>query len=178
MIARRGWTFAALALAAAFVLLNREAAAEKRTLRAFSAWQAEGELLQTGPNEATFLATLAGRLYFDTDQGPVDAGAMVCPFVVRINLKNNTQAGSGSCAITGPKGNRAYLDLRCTGVPLVGCSGDSTLTGGTGPFEKVTGGGRFVVRSDLHELTTHPDAMIKDTFSGIIFWPALSYKIP
>lgn len=178
MIARPGHIVAALVLLAAFVVFSRAATAEEQTVRAFSAWQAEGQLLQTGPNEATFLATLSGRLYFDADQGPVDAGAIICPFVVHINLKNNTQVGSGSCAVTGPNGNKAYLELRCTGVPLVGCSGDSTLSGGTGPFDKVTGGGRFVVRSNLHELTPHPDTTIKDVFSGIIFWPALSYKIP
>ena len=171
--------FAILAIATlADGLSERAAAAEEQHLRAFSPWQGQGQFLQTGPNEATFIGMLSGRLYIDTDEGPVDAGTMLCPVVVHIDLKNRTQKGTGECTITGPQGNRVYMELACTGVPLVGCAGDSKITGGTGPFAHVAGGGHFVLRSSLHELATHGDATVKDTASGITFWRELSYQIP
>jgi hypothetical protein len=154
------------------------AAAEEQRVRAFSTWQGQGQMLQTGPSEATFIGMLSGRLYIDTDQGPVDAGTMVCPVVVTVDLKTRTQKGVGRCTITGPQGNRVYMELTCTGVPLVGCAGDSKLTGGTGPFAHVTGGGHFVLRSGLHELAAKGDATVKDTATGITFWREFNYQIP
>jgi hypothetical protein len=155
------------------------AAAEEADLRVFSAWQAEGQIMQTGPESATYMGMLAGRVYVDTEQGPIDSGEVACPIVIQVKLKERTQSGSGHCTFTGLKGNRIYMDLSCTGAPFVGCAGESTLTGGTGPFAKVEGGGHFVLRGSLHELAMHPDtAVLKDTTTGIIFWQHLHYKIP
>lgn len=66
----------------------------------------------------------------------------------------------------------------CTGVPLVGCSGESTLTGGTGSFEKVAGGGRFTIRSNMLELALSPNAEMAGKVKGIIFRRELHYKTP
>ncbi len=154
------------------------ASAEEASMRVFSAWQGQGHILQTGPDLATYIGMISGRVFVDTDQGPVDAGEMVCPVVMKVNLKNKTQEGTGQCTMTGTKGNRVYMDLKCTGVPLVGCAGESTLTGGTGPFAQVTGGGHFVIRSSLHELAASSDTSVKDTTTGIIFWRDLHYKTP
>ena len=160
-------------------ILPRESfAAEDTSLRVFSAWQGQGHILQSGPQAATYIGVLSGRVYVDTEQGPIDSGEMVCPVIVRINLKDRSQQGSGQCTITGTQGNLVFMELNCTGVPLVGCAGDSTLTGGTGPFAQVTGGGHFVLRSSLTELASGPNATLKDTASGIIFWRDLHYKIP
>src|SRR4029077_19502806 len=82
-------------------------AAEDRTVRAFSAFQGEGQVMRTGPQEATYIGMFSGRFYIDTEQGPVDAGSMTCPVVVHINLKDSTQQGSGQCFFTGREGNLA-----------------------------------------------------------------------
>lgn len=179
MIAKLRKSFCLIAMAAlAGSLSLQPAAADEASMRVFSAWQGEGHIVQTGPDAATYIGMLAGRVYVDTDQGPVNAGTMVCPVIVQLNLKDKTQAGTGKCTMTGLKGNQIFLDLNCTGVPLVGCAGDSTLTGGTGPFAKVTGGGHFVIRSNFHEMAASSDATVKDTTSGIIFWRDLHYKTP
>jgi hypothetical protein len=70
-------------------------AAEDQTVRAFSAFQGEGQIMRTGPQEATYIGVLSGRFYIDTEQGPVDAGSMTCPVVVHINLRDSTQRGNG-----------------------------------------------------------------------------------
>jgi hypothetical protein len=153
-------------------------AGEEQSIQAFSAFEAEGQVLTTGPNEATYIGMLTGRLYIDTGQGPVDAGSIACPIVLHINLKGRTERGSGECALAGAAGNQAYFDLTCTGVPLVGCSGASTLNGGTGRFANATGGGAFVLRSSLHEFEAKADSTVTAKSTGIIFWRELHYKIP
>jgi hypothetical protein len=158
------------------VISTGMARAEEGTVRAFATWEADGSIVQTGPAEATLVGTVSGPVYVDTDEGPVTAGGMACAMVVHQNLKNATQQGSGQCIFKGPTGNLWFMSLNCTGVPLVGCTGDSTLTGGTGPFEKVTGGGRFAVRSNMLELATSGSAGTKDKVKGIIFWRELHYK--
>src|SRR5690242_17898587 len=134
---RRLPIIAAALLLLALCRMPGAAAAEEQTFRAFSTFQVKGELMKTGVNDATYIGVLSGRFYIDTAQGPIDAGDMSCPVVVHINLKDSTQRGSGQCVLTGPKGNKAYMDLTCTGVPLVGCGGDSTITGGTGPLANI-----------------------------------------
>jgi hypothetical protein len=153
-------------------------AAEDQTIKAFSAFQLQGHVMKTGVNDATLIGLLSGRFYIDTDQGPVDAGSMTCPVVVHINLKNSTQKGSGQCVFTGPQGNQAYMDLSCTGVPLVGCNGTGTFTGGTGPFVNLSGGGAFLLRTSLQDIKSTSGATFRDTATGIISWRELHYKIP
>jgi hypothetical protein len=171
-------TIAAVALLMGLGWMSGARAAEDQTVRAFSAFQGEGQVMRTGPQEATYIGMFSGRFYVDTEQGPVDAGSMTCPVVVHINLKDSTQQGSGQCVFIGRGGNLAYMNLTCTGVPLVGCGGDSTLTGGAGRFANVTGGGQFMIRSNLDDVTAKPDSTVKAKTSGIIFWSKLHYKIP
>jgi hypothetical protein len=171
-------------IAAAFLFLGlpclRAAqAAEDQTIKAFSTFQLQGHVMKTGVNDATVIGLLSGRFYIDTDQGPVDAGSMTCPVVVHINLKDSTQKGSGQCVFTGPQGNQAYMDLTCTGVPLVGCNGEATFTGGTGPFVNLTGGGAFLMRASLQDIKSSASGVtFQDTATGIISWRELHYKIP
>jgi hypothetical protein len=154
------------------------AAAEEQTIKAFSAFEAEGQVVTTGPNEATYVGLLSGPLYIENDQGPMNAGALVCPVVLHINLKAKTEKGSGQCAIIGPAGNQAYISLTCAGVPLVGCNGASTITGGTGRFANATGGGNFILRSSMHEFEAKTGLTTQAKTTGIIFWRELRYKLP
>ena len=136
-------------LAFALGLAALPAAAETdETIRAYSVWDSHGATYAAGADESIFSATLIGRFYIDTEQGPVDAGMLSCPATVHIR-PDRTQSGQAICAITGKDGAQAFLDLSCTGVYMVGCSGKATVTGGTGRFKGVTGDGSFTIRSDL-----------------------------
>jgi len=152
-------------------------AGQEESYRAFSSWQGRGDVLRTGPNEATFIGVLTGRFDVDTDQGPVDAGDLTCPMVLIINFDENTQKGNGRCTLATQGDNRIFMNMSCDGVPLVGCAGESVVTGGTGQFANATGGGHFVVRSSTHVLTKS-NLTLSDFATGIMFWPKLQYKAP
>lgn len=152
-------------------------AAEQGTIKAFAAWRGDGQAIQTGVNEATFIGAISGTVYVETEKGPVDGGQMVCPAMLQVNTEDGSQSGAGRCTITANDGARIFAQLTCTGVHLVGCDGDFALTGGTERFVGITGGGRFTVRSKLHELVGLPGT-VAETVSGIMFWPELRYEIP
>src|SRR5690606_8533315 len=76
-------------------------AAEEATIKAFSVWQGQGTVSQTGPNEATFVGAISGTVYVETEKGPVDSGQMICPAMIRINLEDGSQSGTGRCTLIG-----------------------------------------------------------------------------
>lgn len=166
------------ALLVVALLPRPAAAAQDETVNAFVAWQAGGQAMRTGADETTFIATIMGTVYIMTDEGPVDAGQMICPMLLHINGKDRSQSATGSCAITARDGAQVFADLKCTGVFLVGCSGDFTVTGGTTHFAGISGGGRFTMRSNTRQMVGATDKTVNATASGIMFWPALHYKIP
>ena len=155
-------------------------AAEQQTFNAFSAWTGQGFTVQSGPNEKTFVGSVTGRVYVETDKGPTDAGEMICPLKLKVNTQTGSQEMSGTCTIAGNDGALMNLDLKCTGVYMVGCKGDSTIAaGGTGRFAKVTGGGPFTIRAARREASQDGStAIIDQSASGIIFWRGFKYNMP
>ena len=123
-------------------LASAAPAAEEQTINAFSAWTGKGFMVQTGPNEKTFVGSIGGRMYVDTEKGPVDAGEMICPITLKLNMQNGSQEATGKCTVAGNDGALLSLDMTCTGIYMVGCSGKSTIASGTGRFAGVTGGGK------------------------------------
>jgi hypothetical protein len=147
-------------------------------IKAFSVWQGQGNVIQTRPNEATFVGAISGTVYVETEKGPVDAGQMICPAMIRINLEDGSQNGTGRCNLIGEDDARVFADVSCTGVHLVGCTGDFTLTGGAGRFAGITGGGPVTFRGGFREIVSLSGPAVQEAATGIIFWPALHYKIP
>jgi hypothetical protein len=168
----------AAATLAATTAASPARAAEEGTLKAFAAWQGDGQMLQTGVKEATFIGTIVGTVYVETDKGPVDGGQMVCPAMLLVNTEDGTQSGTGRCNITARDGAHIFAQLTCTGVHLVGCDGDFTLTGGTDRFAGITGGGRVTVRSRLQEVVRLSASAQALSASGIMFWRELHYQVP
>ena len=153
-------------------------AGEDQTISGFSAWQGRGQAFQTGPDQLTFVGSFSGMLYVDTDQGPQDAGLMVCPAMIKVSISDGSQIGEGHCAIAEKDGDRVYADLACKGVHLVGCQGALTLTAGTGRFAGISGGGHVSLRSGLHDIAVLPGNTIEENAAGILVIRDLHYKIP
>jgi len=165
-------------LVVAFGLCPPVNAAEEGKITIFSAWEGQGNTIQTGPKSATFVGVFTGRVYVETDKGPIDSGVMICPATVAIGLEDGKQQGSAICTITGKDGAQVYAEVACTGVFLVGCNGDFKLTGGTGRFEGVSGGGKAIIRSSFREITPVTKGATKDVGSGILYVKDLDYRIP
>jgi len=156
-----------------------------QTIKAFSVWEARGGLQTPGTEANTYSATIIGHFYVDTDKGPVDAGIISCPLVVRVMLSDRSQSGSGTCTISGRDGGQVLLKLACTGIYRVGCSGEATIVEGTDRFAGVTGGGKFTIRSDLAEPATaastsakEPVGAMPSDIGGILFFDEFRYKLP
>ncbi len=86
------------------------AAAEEQTIEAFSVWHARGQLFRTGENTGTFVGALRGRFLVDTPEGPIEAGTIVCPGMLEIDLNDSSQSGQGHCVITGEENAQAFAD--------------------------------------------------------------------
>jgi hypothetical protein len=153
------------------------AADQEQTIKAFSAWQGRGQIYETGPNRATFVGSFTGMVFVETDKGPLDAGFMTCPAIVDVDMTNGTQEGKGRCAISAKDGARAYGEISCKGVHLVGCDGEFKFTGGTDRFEGISGGGPITIRSGLQEFAVGGGNTVQESAGGIIIWPQLTYKL-
>lgn len=153
--------------------------AEEGTVRATSAWVAEGRYFEVQEEQALFVGAFAGVMYVETRQDAMDAAQIVCPGMIEISLKDGTQSGEGRCIITARDGARVYAMWRCAGEHFAGCTGTFTLTGGTGRFKGITGHSAFEVRSQIGELVARPkEESVRGAAAGVAVWPALTYKIP
>ena len=150
----------------------------QQTVKAFAAWQGRGQIYETGPTRATFVGSFSGMVFVDTEKGPLDAGFMVCPAILDVDLTSGKQEAKGRCTITAKDGARAYGEVSCKGVHLVGCDGDFAFTGGTERFAGITGGGPVTIRSGLHEAALGAGNIVQESAGGIMIWKELTYKLP
>ena len=172
--------FATLAVVIALGCISaRPAWAEEVTMAAFLVWDGEGHVVGTAPNIATFTGTLAGTLYVQTDQGPVEAGIMACPLVMDVGIEDGSQHGQGRCTLIAndKKENVAYSELSCSGVYTLGCRGHYKFIAGTGRFKGITGGGDVVLRSDQKQFAVG-EATAATRARGIMYWHELHYTLP
>ncbi len=172
----RSMFVAAIAVSTAFVTCNAQADSEQ-SVKAFSAWQGRGQMFTTGEFRSTFVGSFTGMIYIETDKGPLDAGFMICPAVVDVDTRDGSQEVKGRCTIVARDSSRAFADIACKGVHLVGCDGTFTFTGGTDRFAGITGGGPVTVRSGLGDVASGPGNVVEESASGIIIWPKLTYKL-
>lgn len=158
--------------------LNSDAA--EGTVKATATWVAQGQFFQIKEKQALFVGAFNGLMFLENKQGDLDAAKIICPGMVEINLDDKgSQSGEGRCIITARNHDQVYASWTCAGEYLQGCVGTFTLLGGTGRFEKITGGSDFEIRSDMAEyIVDIPSDTVEATATGMAVWPALTYKIP
>ncbi len=157
---------------------NSAAAGDEGTVKAFAAWTARGATFQTGVHEATFVGSLAGPIFVETDKGMVNSGRLSCPAIVDIGLDDGKERGEGRCTITARDGAQIYAEITCTGVFMIGCHGDLKLTGGTERFAGITGTGKAMIRSDLQRFVPVSEGAAAQDGTGSLILTGLHYKIP
>jgi hypothetical protein len=166
------------ALLAVGLTIAPAAAETQQTVKAFAAWQGRGQIYETGPTRATFVGSFSGMVFVETEKGPLDAGFMICPAILDVDLTSGKQEARGRCTITAKDGARAYGEMACNGVHLVGCDGDFSFTGGTERFAGITGGGPVSIRSGLQEFALGAGNIVQESAAGILIWKELTYKLP
>ncbi len=169
----------AAAIGMAYAAATSAAAGEEQTIDAFSVWQARGHMYKMGENIGMFVGALQGPFFIETPEGPVGAGTIICPGILKVDLDDGSQTGEGGCMITGEKGAQVFANWACSGYHLIGCKGEFTLVGGTGRFSGVTGGGPIVVRTTIGEVVVQAseDPAVEAAI-GIAFWKGLRYELP
>ncbi len=179
MIKITGYLLGALVSLPLIIGLSHIASAgEEETITAFSvvAWQ--GQTFAIGFDQAMLVGALGGTVYVETEHGPVASGRILCPFVVEVNATNGAQKGFGRCTVTADDGALIFAEISCTGIRLVGCSGDFKLLGGTGRFEGIAGGGPVTTRADFRKIVDATEESLTEVGTGIMFWPTLRYSLP
>ena len=166
------------AICAGIAVPSLAGADQEHTVNAFAAWQGRGQMYATGPTRATFVGSLSGMVFVETDKGPQNAGLMICPAIVDVDTTNGTQEGKGRCTMVTEDGARAFGEIACKGVHLIGCDGNFTFTGGTDRFTGISGGGPVTIRGGFHEFSLTAGNTINETAGGIMFWQKLTYKLP
>lgn len=155
-------------------------AAEEQAMNAFSVWNGEGAVYESGPHSGTFVGAISGMLFVQTEKGPTRGGFMVCPATLEIDLVNATQRGQGKCVITGDDGAKVFADWSCQGVHLIGCDGELKLTGGSGRMTGITGAGLLTVRTTTRVVSTEAtvEGSLAEIGSGILILGDLNYSLP
>lgn len=168
-----------IVLAAALLSLTMAAQAEERTMNAVAAWVGNGQAFQVGPDTAYFTGQFSGAMFVqEAKSGDLNAGALTCPGSVEIALADGSQQGGGHCIITTGSGDVVYAKWTCTGVHLVGCAGQFTLSGGTGKFKGISGEGPFVIRSALRKLVVEAlSDSVSEEAVGIAVWSDFKYTL-
>ena len=170
---------AALAALLAVAGLCHAAVAEENKIEAFTVWQGKGQTYATGLKQGTLVGTATGPMYIMTEKGPILSGDTVCPLVVTFDESDGSQTGRLRCIIT-TKDGTVFGELTCTGFQFVGCSGDFKITGGTGRFNGVTGGGKVLIHSESRSTGANraADGSLTEEARGIMYWKELEYTIP
>lgn len=174
----RIWPLVLGILLATHLTIAPATAETQQTVKAFAAWQGRGQIYETGPTRATFVGSFSGMIFVETEKGPLDAGFMICPAILDVDLTSGKQEAKGRCTITAKDGARAYGEVSCNGVHMIGCDGKFTFTGGTDRFKGITGGGSVTIRSGLQDYALGAGNIVQESAAGIMVWKELTYKLP
>lgn len=118
------------------------AAAEIRGEATF-AWLAVGNTYTLGDGHPYFAGAFSGINVFRGDAGVLNNSPIQCPGYNDIGID-----AAGYCTVTANDGDKLFLKWSCKAAApaagdLAACEGATAVIGGTGKFEKATGGNDF-----------------------------------
>lgn len=143
----------AAALAISTALLAGPVIADEIRGEATFAWLAVGNTYTIGDGHPYFAGAFSGVNVFKGDAGVLSNSAITCPGYNDIGV-----GAAGYCTVTASTGDLLFLTWSCEAVPpqagdLASCEGTTQVVGGTGLFEKATGGNDFTA----HVRAVNPD---------------------
>jgi hypothetical protein len=154
------------------------AVADQGTAKILAPWEANGQLFQIAVDKLQFIGTFEGIMYIEHGEGLLDAALFTCPSTQIIHVLSNQLEGHGFCTIESPTGDSVYAEFTCNGEPG-SCTGQFTLTGGTGRLAGITGESDMIVRTALsgtamNEATGGTVSAAK----GLAIWPEMRFEFP
>jgi hypothetical protein len=169
-----------LALCAFFVLsASGVGHAEERTINAYAPWEGRGQIYPTGEDQVTFVGAFSGVMFVERDGNVVNSGNIMCPGMIKIDLRDGSQTGQGQCTLSNDDGERIYAEWICSGTHFVGCDGKFKLIAGTGEYSGVTGEGDFLMRSGLQAIAiSSAGNVVERAATGLAIWRNFHYKMP
>lgn len=153
-------------------------AAEEGTVKILAPWQSSGQVYRVGETDLLFNGAAEGIMYIESGEGALDAAVMMCPGSREMSLETGKSVAHGRCIITTGGGDQVFAMYKCEGM-AGDCKGEFTLTGGTGAFKGISGGGEMLVRTALGEMVVDLEsgAAVRGA-AGLAVWPSLKYKLP
>ena len=152
--------------------------AESRTVTAVIPWQGQGQIFPIDTDKLRFLGSIEGIMYVETTEGPLNEAFVQCPIVQEIDLSSQTTSATGNCTIVVSTEDAVFAELTCSGMQGY-CSGEFTLTGGTGRFSGISGSSPMTVRSPVHALAQNlSDGTVLQIAAGILQLPELVITLP
>ena len=165
--------------AAGGVVASSSARAEtQEKIDVIVAWTGNGKSYEVGTDRAVFVGALEGPIYVQTEKGWVPSGTAICPMIVDVDTASAAQTAQGHCMVENPDGDMIYGEVTCRGVYRVGCDGTLTLTGGSGAFEGITGGGDVTIRSERRSVVDDGNGTTEEEGVGIMVIEGLTYTLP
>ena len=127
-------------LALATLLAAAPAAAAEIKTEGVFAWSSTGTTYTLGDGHPYFVGAFSGINILNEDAGVLNNSAIECPGFNDIGV-----GAGGYCTVTASNGDKLFLKWSCDAVApaagdLIACDGKTIVTGGTGKFEKATGG--------------------------------------
>ena len=151
------------------------AAAQPAPDKFFSTWEAHGNFYSVAPQKLLFQGNFEGMMFTEDGGGLMDGADIVCAVTQEFDLTAGTTQATGRCAIDVTDEDTIYVRFDCEGQPGM-CDGDFTLVGGTGQFEKISGGGDYRSRTQLAELASKLGSnAVVGSAEGIAVWSSVKY---
>ena len=165
-------------LLALFLTAGGTAVAGEWSVKAVAPLQGEGQVFEVGPGKLLIQATFTGIVYCENAQGDLDKTLILCPAVLTLDKKTKRIEGNGYCTFTNDRGDIIYAEWKNAGV-LGETEGDFIITGGTGIFKGIFGGGKIKFRSALvNTIASLKNGATVTAATGLVIWPDLKYTIP
>jgi hypothetical protein len=162
----------ALALCAALTVAATPALAEDeaQVFNAFAIAVANGTIVRSAEKQATIAGTVAGPMFVETDEGPIEAGRVTCSVMVKVDQGSRRVTGGGACSFVADDAAAAWGEWECTGYLLLGCRGKLTLNGGSGRFAGVSGESTMTWRPSAGLLKQQIDGPTIQNWTGVLSW--------
>lgn len=150
---------------------------ETVAVNAFAVVQGSGSAAKLGEKGAMMIGNFDGPFFVETDDGPIQAGRVVCLASVKVDLESTLQIASGACTFNAADGATAWGEFDCAGLNLIGCRGAFKLAGGTGRLAGATGEATLIWRLDRYsDLKNQLVGAAVAKTTGILSWRDFKLK--